>query len=147
MLNLFSSTVLPRLLRAICVLNPIPSLPRYGIRTSSTWLESYGLPLNDAAVFIDDDLDGLLNGEEFAAGTDPTNALSGLWFNDISVTDGRQILSWQAVAGKNYTIWFKTNLNDSTWFPQAAGIPGIEPDCIYTVTVDSANGFMRIGLD
>jgi len=114
---------------------------------TSTWLESYGLGLNDLTVLSDTDIDGLLTWEEEFAGTDPTNSASVLRINDVSAVDSDRIINWQAVEGKNYTIWFKTNLTDTAWVEQATGIPGVEPSCTHTVAVDSATGFVRIEVE
>jgi hypothetical protein len=57
------------------------------------------------------------------------------------------VFSWQAVNGKNYTVWFKTNLTDSVWTEQGAGIAGVEPSCTHTVVTDSATGFVRVEVE
>ena len=113
---------------------------------TSTWLEQYGLPLNDLAVLSDSDGDGLSAWEEEVAGTNPTNRASVLRAEEVvSVTNG-QVFSWQAVSGKSYTVWFKTNLTDSVWIEQATGIAGVEPSSTHTVVTDTATGFVRVSV-
>ncbi|VGO17697.1 hypothetical protein PDESU_06299 [Pontiella desulfatans] len=114
---------------------------------TSTYLESYDLPLNDGAVINDIDSDGLSTWEEEFAGTDPTNSASVLRVNEVSVVGGDRVVNWQAVAGKNYTVWFKTNMTDAVWIEQATGVPGVEPSCTHTVAVDSATGFVLIEVE
>ena len=112
---------------------------------TSTWLEHHGLGLNDLTVLSDTDLDGLVNWQEGTAGTNPTNRASVLQFNGSSAVVGDDwVISWQAVAGKTYSAWFKTNLTDVAWAELETGIPGVEPSCTHTVTVDSVTGFVSI---
>jgi hypothetical protein len=114
---------------------------------TSTWLEQYDLPLNDGAVLSDEDNDGLSAWEEEAAGTNPTNSASVLRVSEaVPVTNG-QAISWQAVDGKSYTVWFKTNLTDTVWVEQGTGIAGVEPSCTHTVVTDSATGFVRVEVE
>src|SRR5690349_21302331 len=52
----------------------------------------------------DPDGDGLTNAQEFAAGTDPTNAASVLKVTDIAVGDGNIAVSFPTVSGKTYRL-------------------------------------------
>jgi len=115
---------------------------------TSTWLEQYGLDLNDLTVLSDSDFDGHLNWQEETAGTNPTNRASVLQINEVSTAEGDDwIINWQAVAGKTYGVRFKTNLTDEAWADRDTGIPGVEPSCTHTVTIDSATGFVSIAVE
>ena len=114
---------------------------------TSTWLEQYGLPLNDRAVLGDSDGDGLSAWEEEFAGTNPTNSASVLRVEGVvPVTNGVQF-SWQAVSGKSYTVWFKANLTDALWTEEATGVAGVEPFSSHTVVSDSPTGFVLIEVE
>ncbi len=52
----------------------------------------------------DPDGDGLTNGQEFLAGTDPLSADSVLQITDVRRVDGGLELRWQSVAGRFYKI-------------------------------------------
>ncbi len=115
---------------------------------TSTWLEQYGLGLNDLTVLSDTDRDGLANWQEGTAGTNPTNRASVLQLNGATALGGDDwVINWQAVEGKTYGVWFKTNLADALWAELGSGIPGVEPSCTHTVTVDSVTGFVRIAVE
>ena len=114
---------------------------------TSTWLESYGLGLNDLTVLSDTDSDGLFTWEEEFAGTNPTNSASVLRVTGAAPVENGQEFSWQAVEDKSYTVWSKTNLNDVVWAEAGTGIPGVEPLCTYTVVTDSATCFVRVEVE
>ena len=96
---------------------------------------------------VDSDGDGILDWEEYVAGTDPRNDASGLWITGQETVGNQLVFDWQAVSGKTYSIWFKTNLMDSVWTQKAFGIPGAEPSCTRTVVTDRATGFIRIEVE
>jgi hypothetical protein len=96
---------------------------------------------------VDSDGDGILDWEEYVAGTDPRNDASGLWITGQEIVGNQLVLDWQAVSGKTYSIWFKTNLTDSVWTQKDFGIPGAEPSSTGTVVTDSAAGFIRIEVE
>jgi len=115
---------------------------------ASTWLEQYGLGLNDLTVLSDTDFDGHVNWQEETTGTNPTNRSSVLQLNGVSAVEGDDwVIEWQAVAGKTYGVWFKTNLTDAAWAELGSGIPGVEPSCSYTVALESVTGFARIAVE
>lgn len=72
----------------------------------SVWLAAYGLPNDGSADDADSDCDGFTNREEWLAGTNPTNKLSRLSIEAVSVedTDGAFRLRWQSVPGKRYRV-------------------------------------------
>ena len=116
---------------------------------TSTWLETYGLPLNNAAVAQDKDNDGHNNGDEFTAGTHPVDPSSVFQVESSSVTAGEFVLKWQAVAGKNYAVDYKSALTDLLWTPVATGIRGVEPITQLEIVLDSSDvvGFFRVRLE
>lgn len=118
--------------------------------TPYTWLDGYEITAGsgyEAADLIDSDSDGLLNWEEYRAGTDPTDPGSVLELNGFNATNEQHLISWQAVEGKTYAVSHTTDLADPVWVEQESGIPGVEPECTYTVTVDNVTGFYRIEVE
>jgi hypothetical protein len=61
----------------------------------------------------DADGDGMINTDEFLAGTDPTNALSVLRVLLNATNDA--VLHFVAQANKGYTVQYRTNLQSSSW--------------------------------
>ena len=98
--------------------------------TPKRWLNEYGLSTD----LIDEDFDGHFSWEEYIAGTDPTNSASVFRLSQTAP----QTFQWSTVSGKTYTVWFKTNLLDSSWidFGPASGS--------FTVQTDSTSGFVRV---
>jgi hypothetical protein len=82
---------------------------------SFAWLQQYGLPTDGSADFIDTDHDGLSNWQEWRAGTSPVDSSSVLKMlsltNDVSGTT----VSWQSVAGVNYSVE-RSDLTDERGF-------------------------------
>jgi len=112
------------------------------------WLAQYGIGIADSNALTDSDFDTMLNWEEFLAGTNPTNNMSLLAYTGTSLTsNGLFVINWQAVAGKTYSVLTRTNLLSGSWLVETNGIPGIEPDCTYTVQTENAAEFIQIQLD
>ena len=85
------------------------------------WTQQYfGHPLaqaGDRSRATDDaDGDGLRNGQEFLAGTDPTNALSVLKVDSLSVDHGA-VLRFGAVSNRTYTVQYCDQLAPAAWHP------------------------------
>ena len=75
------------------------------------WELEYFGHLTGANPNADADHDGLSNLGEWLAGTNPTNAASGLWLTASSAGNhSGTILTWPSVAGKTYRIERATNL-------------------------------------
>jgi hypothetical protein len=73
------------------------------------WMEKYfGNPLaeesNQSRAEDDADLDGMTNGEEWMAGTNPTNALSNLRIIAVAPETNGWRASWITVGGRSYAL-------------------------------------------
>jgi len=79
----------------------------------------------------DTDGDTMSNWAEYTAGTDPTNAASYLKVEGISATGGATI-TFQAVAGRTYTVEYADDLTSAVWSKLA------------DVTPQSANGVATV---
>ena len=108
------------------------------------WMRDNGLAVTNAATVEDEDKDGLLNWEEFYAGTSPINAASTFEVSSTSLSGDQLTVSWQAVAGKTYTLGFKSQLTDVSWAPLQTNLAGVEPESSTAVTISGDQGFYSI---
>jgi len=80
-----------------------------------SWEAAYGFATNNPAdALLDSDGDGLSNQAEYAAGTDPTNALSYLKIDSISV-NGVATLSFGTISNRTYTVQYTDGLTAGVW--------------------------------
>ena len=80
-----------------------------------SWETLYGFgPGNPALRDADVDGDGATNGEEFLAGTDPTNAASVLRVTIPSIVGGAQI-SFGAISNRTYSVLYRDTPGGSPW--------------------------------
>jgi hypothetical protein len=97
--------------------------------TPYEWLASYGLTNGgatfDQAAVADTDQDGLQAWQEYIAGTVPTNAASSL----TATQPARDVISWDAVAGRVYSVYWSTNLVSGF---QALNTNIVNPQSSYT---------------
>ena len=71
------------------------------------WLASYFTTNNyDACALADQDGDGMKTGDEYIAGTSPTNATSLLKATQAP----RNVVTWSPVTGRYYSVYWSTNL-------------------------------------
>jgi hypothetical protein len=83
---------------------------------ADNWERLYGLATNNAAdAFLDADSDGLLNWQEYVAGTNPTNALSCLKVERISEAGTNTTVEFQAVSNRTYSVLFSEVLDGAPW--------------------------------
>ncbi len=76
---------------------------------------AHGLDMNNGADgLMDSDSDGVVNRDEYTAGTDPQDPDSYLKVENIAVTGGVN-LQFRAATGKTYTILYKDLISDSVW--------------------------------
>jgi hypothetical protein len=84
----------------------------------------------------DYDGDGMTDGQEFLAGTDPTNSGSILQvFTVAPISGGATTVFWKSVPGKSYHVQYKDNLNDPDW----TELPGTVITGATTASVVDAN--------
>jgi hypothetical protein len=76
-----------------------------------TWETTYGTSLP----FEDVDGDGMLNWQEYRAGTDPTNALSNLKVTSMIGSNLTVRLDFDAVSSKAYAVQYKTAVDGTNW--------------------------------
>ena len=83
---------------------------------SYAWLQSYNLPTDGSADFVDSDADGLSNWQEHLAGTDPTNDASALRVLSVSPGSAAVTVTWQAVTNRNYFVQRTTDPSTQNCF-------------------------------
>ena len=108
--------------------------------TPQWWLASHGHSNNwDLAALGDDDLDKMLNWEEYVAGTDPENGASVLVVSNLlSLAGGRVVLDWPSVEAHYYDVERSTNIG-AGFVPVASNLSAVSPVNSYTDTVSSVS--------
>jgi hypothetical protein len=97
----------------------------------------------------DFDGDGETAGEEFRAGTDPTNAASILRVMTLTVPGGGATqLFWSAVPGKIYRVQFKDDIGNAGWTALDGDVTAVGTTATKTDTTASGNGhrYYRVAL-
>jgi len=89
--------------------------------SSDEWRICFFGSLTNAAAQddADPDGDGMLNWQEYLAGTNPTNALSALQFlNPVSAASAQNInLNWQTAPGRSYVLQSSPAAGGNNWTP------------------------------
>lgn len=102
----------PGVLSPTAVLTMVPDTDLDGM--SDAWENLYALNPNSNDASQDADNDGLTNGQEFIAGTNPKDATSRLWLESIAVNDGVD-LNFVSRSNKTYAVEFKNALELPSW--------------------------------
>ena len=117
---------------------------------SYAWLQQYGLPTDGSADFLDPDHDGLNTWQEWEAGTNPTNALSGFKIASTSRTNNPSgiIVTWQSQNTRLYYLERSTNLTQPAFSTVQRDIVGQATTTSYTDTNAVGPGpfFYRVGV-
>lgn len=82
------------------------------------WEADHGICQTNAQHGLaDDDGDGLSNLQEYLAGTDPTNALSYLKVDTITLAEGGSTLAveFRAVSNQTYTVQYRSAVESGAW--------------------------------
>ena len=94
----------------------------------------------EAGPGVDPDGDGFNNQAEYLAGTNPTNALSLLKIEGVTLDTRGSTITWQSVAGKAYRIWSRRDVAKDPW--QTVGSPVTAAGASMQFTdVSATNGF------
>jgi hypothetical protein len=78
------------------------------------WEVLYGMNTNNAAdAVLDLDGDGVINRDEYVAGTDPTDSTSLLKL--VITATNSAVLEFVAQTNTSYTVQYRTNLTTAVW--------------------------------
>jgi hypothetical protein len=93
------------------------------------WEVLYGFdPTSDVITnvetYVDSDLDGFTNLEEYIGGTSPLDPTSFPVLTAIAPASGVTV-SWPGLTGRYYEVWVSTNLPGGAWTPLATGLSGV----------------------
>jgi len=97
----------------------------------------------------DSDRDGMTDGCEIIAGTDPTNVTSLLTMNNVeSLGCTNLVIGWSSVSNKSYRFCIKNSLTSGTWSNSIHDILASPPQNSLTVNVSSAStSFFKVEID
>jgi len=109
------------------------------------WETNYFGDATAADPAADADGDGLLNGQEYIAGTDPLDLASCLKVNRVTLGTGDAAIEFLAVSNHTYTVQFTDGLQPASW-QRLADVPARSTNRTETVTDAgvSANRFYRL---
>ena len=92
---------------------------------SYAWLQSYGLPTDGTADFIDSDSDSMNNWQEWVADTDPLNPTSALRLLSPVANPPVVTLTWQSSTNRTYSVQSAASSTGQVCFTAiASNIPG-----------------------
>ena len=101
------------LLSATAVLTIVADTDGDGL--PDAWENAHGfISTNALDRASDSDSDGMLNWEEYLAGTDPTNGLSYLKIEDLDASSGA-VLTFGAISNRTYTAQYSEALAPGAW--------------------------------
>ena len=108
------------------------------------WETMHGLLVGVNDADADADNDGMTNLAEYLAGTDPQSPASRLWLQSLPAT-GSIAFSFEAVAGKGYTVQSRTSLSTGVWLHLAdfEAVPSNRTVHVTNTLVDPAR-FYRV---
>lgn len=114
-----------------------------------TWETSYfgGANAENSGTTDDYDQDGISNLFEFRAGTDPTDAASGLQITAFEKQANSVRIDWRSEAERSYRILRTDDLSSGNWVPlveQIAAVPGQNSE---TLSQSGAAGYYKVTLD
>jgi hypothetical protein len=114
-----------------------------------SWLQGYGLTTYSSAYYVDSDLDGRNNWQEWICGTDPTNSLSVLSMLTVSNSVAGVTVSWQGVSNRTYCLERSWDLlGQPTFTPIQSNIAGHAGTTSFTDTSTAGARwfFYRVGV-
>ena len=96
----------------------------------------------------DFDGDGFSDGDEYQAGTEPTNRLSALELDDPAATGAGYVIFWQSASNRTYTLERSESLTVSGGFTGLISRPATPPLNVYTDTPAGGGPFIyRVRLE
>jgi len=101
--------------------------------TPEWWLVHYGITNHfEEAVDLDADDDGIPTGDEYIMGTDPTNPVSYLHLDQISLEGSSCTMAWPCASNRVYDVQYGLTLSTGTW-ASAQGLTNLVPESGWVV--------------
>ena len=128
---------------------PVPFVDTDSDSIDDNWEMQYFHSLTNANASTDSEPDGFLDLFEYKAGTDPTNALSGLFIDNFAKggVPNEFVVTWQSVDGKTYRVVSAPNLQYGPWTTNVSGIAATAPENTETVSSAADATFFGIELE
>ena len=99
----------------------------------NAWELAHGFATNSTAdALLDSDNDGVLNRDEYTAGTNPTNALNFLRIEAIQQTNATAALTFLAVSNKTYSLEGNARAEEQQWY-RVADVPAVATNRTVTI--------------
>ena len=114
------------------------------------WLQSFTLPTDGSADFLDSDGDGFTNWQEYRCGTAPTNALSALRLLPPARVGRDLVLTWPSASNRVYDLYRLGALAESPLYVRVAtNLVGQLGTTTFTLTNGAAAPlrFFRVGVE
>ncbi len=109
-----------------------------------SWLADNGLSRDDATLYLDPDFDGLLNWQEYRAGTDPNAGTSRLKLKGVRRNGGNIDVTLDTVAGKTYTLWVSSDLGGDDWEIAQSAIEAVDVETVVSLVSADQRLFYRL---
>jgi hypothetical protein len=114
-----------------------------GDQLPNDWEALYGFDPGNADVefwetYLDPDLDGYSNLEEYIAGTNPTDPNSTPAFTSITSANS-VVITWPILTGRLYDVYYLTNLMNDTWTLLTSGLSGTGS----SISMSTTNSWME----
>jgi hypothetical protein len=112
------------------------------------WLQSYGLPTDGSADFIDSDGNGMNNWQKWRCGLNPLDPNSVLRMLALAAGPTNVTVTWQSVAGISYLLERSATPGSANFIMLATNIPGQPGTTSFTDTNAAGAGrwFYRVGV-
>ena len=120
-----------------------PTVPDFNFDGLDDRFQRQYFPLftaQEAGPNADPDGDGFDNQAEYISGTVPTNSLSLLKIESVTLTSGGTTIAWQSAPQKRYQVWSRRDLAGDPWQTVAAPVLGTNSLTQFT-DVAASNGF------
>ena len=109
------------------------------------WWEVFYLGSTGQVASVDSDWDGLSNGDELTAGTDPGDIHSALVVHEfVEEAGGGYTVKWDSYSDRTYDVLKAPVLGSNVWSSISGPLPGTGGEMTFTDTAVPSNRFYKI---